>query len=79
MFLFTFLFSLLSWVGTPAECAPIDPASVYISTNKGESWDGFANGLPTDLMVRDVLEHDGTIYLTAIKDGPWQEEFGVTR
>ncbi|MFK8055416.1 MAG: WD40/YVTN/BNR-like repeat-containing protein [Saprospiraceae bacterium] len=70
MFLYAIFLSLLSSFGTPNVPAPaIEPASLYISTDNGQSWNGFAKGLPSDLMVRDVLEHDGAIFLTAIKQG----------
>jgi len=68
MFLVTFFLSLLSWFPAP-EATYTEPANVFISTNKGKSWEGFAKGLPEDLSPRDVLEHEGSIYLTAFNDG----------
>ncbi len=69
MLLFAYIFSLLSWFNAPVVSVVTEPASVYLSTNKGKTWEGFAKGLPKDLSVIDILEHEDNIYLTAIGKG----------
>jgi len=69
MFLFAFFISLLSWFNTPACASPNEPVNLYISTDNGQSWEGFAKGLPSELNVMQVIEHKNSIYLTAIGDG----------
>ncbi|MGB3545778.1 MAG: sialidase family protein, partial [Saprospiraceae bacterium] len=68
------LFSLLLLLHLPAPtitipvAAPLPPA-LYLSTDRGESWDGFSAGLPEDVQPREVLEHNGNLYLTALDYG----------
>lgn len=76
MFLYALFLSLLSWFGSPEVQMSSDPVTVYISTNNGKSWESFAEGLPNDLQVLEVLEHQETIYLTAIGSGVYVLEKG---
>ena len=73
MLLFSFFFSFLTWFNAPAPSSEVSsalkPVSVYLSTNKGHTWEGFAKGLPEDLSVIDVLEHEDNIYISAIGKG----------
>lgn len=62
-------FSFFESATTPASVNSEAPGPLFISSDHGASWDDFAEGLPLDLAVRDVLEHEGTIYLTSTRHG----------
>ncbi len=63
MYLFSLLFTLLfSTPPAPAVSAP--DQVLYISTDEGTNWNNFAEGLPERLQVRNVIEHEGNLYLT---------------
>lgn len=49
--------------------ADAKPAALYLSQDKGLSWTQFAEGLPADLEARDIVEYQGTIYLSALRYG----------
>ncbi len=67
---------MLSWVDTPEVVITPEPASVYLSTDNGKSWESFAEGLPKELNARKAFEHNGTIYLTVMNGGVYVLEKG---
>lgn len=63
------LISLFLHLFAPAAAAPAPaplPPALYLSTDQGNSWYGFTDGLPENLQPREVLEHNGNLYLTAL-------------
>ncbi|MEO0732157.1 MAG: hypothetical protein AAFZ52_04945 [Bacteroidota bacterium] len=42
-----------------------EPAALYLSTDQGNEWTPFTDGLPADVEIRFVTEQAGTLYLGA--------------
>ena len=62
--------SLALCLGTACAVAQSNPAApLFLSDDLGVSWDPLATGLPEDLNVRAVVDHEGTLYLSATGDG----------
>lgn len=63
MKLFAFLLYVMSF-GVPAEAPlPVDPPNIYRSTDQGENWMPFAEGLPEGASAGAMLEHEGRLLL----------------
>ncbi|SER18619.1 WD40/YVTN/BNR-like repeat-containing protein [Neolewinella agarilytica] len=68
MYLFPLLFTLLfSTAPVPAASAP--PPILYVSTDNGQHWNNFAEGLPEKLQVRNVMDHQGDLFLASNTKG----------
>ena len=84
MFLISLLLTCVSFFGfDTAQTSDTTPGPLFISNDQGMSWDNFGEGLPSNLMVRDILEYEGKVFLTSINHGvyvlpkfscTWQEQ-----
>lgn len=69
MVLLTLFISLFSFSNTTPVPAGEIPASVYLSTNQGGTWEGFMNGMPEDVLPRNLVEHQDDLYLSTHQHG----------
>ncbi len=66
MYLFAFLLALFAFPAlSPAPAA----TPLYLSTDDGNSWQPLMDGLPEGVLPQQVMEHDGTLFLTTESDG----------
>lgn len=65
MYVFTFLLYLLAFGGATetTSTAPADPPNIYRSTDYGENWVPFAEGLPEGASAGALTEHEGRLLL----------------
>lgn len=63
MYLFTFLLYLMAFGATAEALVATDPPNIYRSTDQGESWVPFAEGLPKGASAGALIEHEGRLLL----------------
>ncbi|TXF90697.1 hypothetical protein FUA23_04455 [Neolewinella aurantiaca] len=63
MYIFSFLLCLTAFAVAPDTTPPADPPNIYRSTDQGESWVPFAEGLPEGAGAGAMLEHNGMVLL----------------
>lgn len=71
MLIITLLLHLFSVSNTPEAVPTAEvPASVFLSTNQGGTWENFMTGLPEDLQPRNLVEDDHqNLYLSSHQHG----------
>lgn len=63
MYLFAFLLYLTGFVGATETPTPADLPNIFRSTDQGEHWVPFAEGLPKGASAGALIEHEGRLLL----------------
>ncbi|MFT7120635.1 MAG: photosystem II stability/assembly factor-like uncharacterized protein [Neolewinella sp.] len=69
MYLLTFLLPLLSIFSSTEAPTATDPQQLFLSTDSGNSWQPFGEGLPEGVMPRDIVETETRLIMTTRSEG----------
>lgn len=68
MYLLLFLSGLLTF-SMQSDTTTVDPPLLYLSTDLGNNWESFDNGLPDDINAREVVEFGDKLFLLTMTNG----------
>jgi photosystem II stability/assembly factor-like uncharacterized protein len=77
MYLLLFLTGLLNF-GAQTDSMPTEPSLLYLTTDLGDHWQPFDNGLPKNIDLRKVVELEDKLFLLTMSDGIYVLPKGAT-
>lgn len=79
MLLFTFLLQFLTIFISAETPSPAEPSSLYLSTDWGQNWVPFAQGLPEQASLSKLVENEDKLYLATDYQGVYSLNRGSSQ